>query len=187
MKRLHLGCGTHHIDGFVNIDVSFNPAVDVVDNARFLRGFEANSIELIYACNILEHLGRWEYKPALERWYEILEPMGTLRLSVPNFDALCQYYMKTGDLETIQCALYAGQDSPQNYHYYCWDFVNLRRDLESVGFNNVHGYNRNYTEHAHIRDWSLNYIPYKDSEGKMLSDKVWFKGTNIALNVEAVK
>jgi hypothetical protein len=30
-------------------------------------------------------------------------------------------------------------------------------------------------------------VPYKDSQGKELPDEEWFKGTNIALNVECKK
>lgn len=185
--KLHLGCGSTHIEEFVNVDINYLPNVDVVDNVRFLRKFEENSVDLIYASNTLEHLGRWEYKPALERWYALLKRGGILRLSVPDFAALCRYYTATEDLDTLYSALYAGQDGPHNYHYWCWDLKTLKRDLESVGFSDVKRYDRSRTEHAHIRDWSLNYIPYRDKNNNILPDAEWFKGTFIALNVEAVK
>lgn len=185
--KLHLGCGNRIIKGFVNIDVNYHPNVDLVDNARYLRKFDENSVDLIYTSNTLEHLGRWEYMPALERWYTILKKGGVLRLSVPDFEALCEYYMETKDLETIYCALYAGQDNPQNYHYWCWDFNTLKKDLEKVGFRNIRRYDRNKTEHMDVRDWSLNYVPYRDSNNNVLPDEEWFKGKFIALNVEATK
>ena len=185
--KLHLGCGDTHIDGFINIDVNYLPNVDLVDNVRHLRKFEKNSVDLIYTSNVLEHLGRWEYKPALQRWYELLKKGGVLRISVPDFEAICEYYIETKDLETLYPALYAGQDSPQNFHYWCWDFETLKKDLESVGFTNVKRYDRNKTEHAHVRDWSLNYMPYRDEHNNILPDEEWFKGKFIALNVEAEK
>ncbi len=185
--KLHLGCGNVHIDGFINIDASYLPNVDMVDNVRHLRKFEKGSVALIYASNVLEHLGRWEYMPALERWYELLEEGGILRVSVPDFQALCEYYMETRDLETMYCALYGGQDNPGNYHYWCWDYERLKKDLESAGFVNVRRYDRNKTEHAHARDWSLNYMPYRDKQNAVLPDREWFKGKFVALNVEALK
>ena len=127
--KLHLGCGNIRIEGFVNIDITYNPKVDMVDNVSHLRRFEENSVDLIYTSNTLEHLGRWEYMPALGRWYNLLKKGGILRVSVPNFEAVCEYYMETKNLKTIYSALYAGQDGPQNYHYWCWDFNTLKKDL----------------------------------------------------------
>tara|TARA_B100000315_G_C14593097_1_gene597041 strand:- start:5783 stop:6352 length:570 start_codon:yes stop_codon:yes gene_type:complete len=185
--KLHLGCGNFSIDGFINIDVNYNPEVDIVDDVRYLRKFDEETVDLIYTSNTLEHLGRWNYMPALERWYELLKKGGLLRLSVPDFEAVCEYYMQTKDLKTIYCALYAGQDNPQNFHYWCWDYNTLKEELESIGFRKIHRYDRNKTEHADVRDWSLNYMPYRDENNKILPDDKWFNGKFIALNVEAVK
>ncbi|MFC1789590.1 methyltransferase domain-containing protein [Patescibacteria group bacterium] len=185
--KLHLGCGERHIDGFINIDIKKYPAVDMVDDIRYLKKFKRGTIDVIYACNVLEHLGRWKYMPALKRWYTLLKKGGILRISVPNFRALCEYYLKTGDLKTIYCALYAGQDDPLNYHYWCWDFEILEKELKSIGFKKIKKYDRNKTEHASVRDWSLNFVPYRNKKNKILPDKKWFKGKFIALNVEAQK
>jgi len=185
--KLHLGCGSVRIKGFINIDANYSSVVDMVDNVRHLRKFKENSVDLIYASNVLEHLGRWEYMPALKRWYELLKKGGKLRLSVPDFEALCEYYLKTKDLNTMYCALYGGQDIAGNFHYWCWDFDTLKKDLKSAGFTKIKRYDRNKTEHADVRDWSLNYMPYKDSKNNILPDKEWFKGKFVALNVEATK
>lgn len=185
--KLHLGCGSVHIDGFVNVDINYLPGVDIVDNVRHLRKFEAGSVDLIYASNVLEHLGRWEYTPALSRWYELLKPGGLLRIAIPDFEAICDYYMRTRDLDSIYSALYAGQDGPQNYHHWCWDFTRIKRDLETVGFKDPHKFDRNKTDYADSRDWSINFVPYRDENGNELPDEQWFQGTSIVLNVEATK
>jgi len=185
--KLHLGCGERHIDGFINIDIEYYPGVDMVDDVRYLTKFKENTVDLIYACNVLEHLGRWEYLPALKRWYSLLKKSGVLRISVPDFEAVCEYYISSKDLKSLYPALYAGQDNPRNYHYWCWDFETLKEELESVGFKNVRRYDRNKTEYAHVRDWSLNFVPYRDKNDNILPDEEWFKGKFIALNVEAQK
>lgn len=184
MTNLHLGCGNILLKGYTNVDLDPTVKADVYDDIVTLKKFVKGTIDEIYACNVLEHLGRFKFKSALKRWYGLLKDDGILRLSVPNFEAICEYYTKTKDLDTIYCALYAGQTDPYNFHYWCWDFKTLKRDLESVGFKNVHLFDRSILG---VRDWSLNYVPYHDSKGKELPDSEWFKGTFIALNVEANK
>ena len=186
-NKLHLGCGKIHIYGFINIDIEKYSGVDLVDDVRYLKKFKKNSVDYIYACMVLEHLGRFEYIKALKRWHELLKKGGLLRVTVPDFEAICEYYIKTKDLDSIYCALYAGQDNPENFHYWCWDFRALKKDLELVGFKKIKKYDRNKIEHNNIRDWSLNYVPYRDKNNNILPDKQWFKGKQIALNVEARK
>ena len=99
--KLHLGCGSKHIDGFTNIDIRYLPGVDEVNHVRFLRNYKKDSIDLIYACHVLEHFGRWEYESILTRWFEILKPGGILRLAVPDFEAICHYYNETKDLKVL--------------------------------------------------------------------------------------
>src|SRR5262245_41178270 len=81
--KLHLGCGGKHIDGYVNIDSRHVPGVDKIDDIKFLHSFSANSVDVIYACAVLEHFSRWEYMIALKRWYELLKPGGAPRGAVP--------------------------------------------------------------------------------------------------------
>ena len=61
--KLHLGCGSKRIEGFTNIDIRYLPGVDEINHVRFLRNYKNNSVDLIYACHVLEHFGRWEATP----------------------------------------------------------------------------------------------------------------------------
>jgi len=176
MKKLHLGCGTKHIDGYTNIDVRYLPGVDEVNNIKFLRNYKPNSIDVIYACHVLEHFSRWEYKIVLSRWFELLKPGGVLRLAVPNFSSLCTHYIKTGDLNSIMGLLYGGQDYDENYHYVTFDYNSLNNDLTQIGFSNIHEYNHKNTEHSHVDDFSKAYLPHLDETGILMS-----------LNIEAIK
>lgn len=176
MIKLHLGCGTKHIDGYVNIDARYLPGVDEVDNIKFLRKYKPNSVDVIYACHVLEHVGRYEVEGVLKRWFEILKPGGILRLAVPNFSSICSHYVKSGDLKSIMGLLYGGQDYDGNFHYVTFDFHTLNTTLTDIGFQTVQTYDRDKTEHSHIDDFSNSYIPHMDKNGSLMS-----------LNIEAKK
>jgi len=175
--KLHLGCGDKHIEGYVNIDIRPMNTVDKVDNIKYLRSFKKNSVDVIYSASVLEHFLRWEYKNVLRRWYELLKPGGALRIGVPDFEAISDHYQEHKDLDVLMGLLYGGQDYDQNFHYVCWDFKRMKRDLEYLGFKDVVRYEWRETEHANIDDFSQSYLPHMDKDnGKLMH-----------LNVEATK
>jgi len=174
MKKLHLGCGTKHLDEYINVDIRYLPGVDEVNNIRFLRNYSKNCIDEIYACHVLEHFGRWEYKEVLKRWFEILKPDGKLRIAVPNFEAICQYYFKTSDLMSLMGLLYGGQDYDENYHYVTFDYKSLERDLWDIGFKHITLWDSN--EYLGD-DFSKAYLPHMDTENGLL----------MSLNMLAIK
>lgn len=184
---LHLGCSDTKIPGFVNIDIVETPATDWVCDIRFLSHVEDNSVDLIYACNVLEHIGKTEFYSVLKRWCAVLKPEGILRLSVPNLEAVFKYYVETGDMEGIYSSVYGGQKTEYDCHRWGWDFKTLKKDLTKCGYRDVRYYDRDKTEHAHIRDWSENYLPQLMNDRITIYYTEWKKGTNIALNVEATK
>jgi len=179
MMRLHIGCGSVKIAGFANVDIRYLPNVDVVDNAEFLRKFSGKEIDIIYACHVLEHFSRWRVSSVLKRWYDLLLPDGELFISVPDFEAVVNYYKKTKNLKSLIGLLYGGQDYDENFHHICWDFDSLKKDLTAVGFIDIHryDYNSDETYFADFDDYSKCYLPHMDKENGML----------MSLNVRAVK
>lgn len=164
--KLHLGCGTKHLDGYVNIDIRYLPGVDEVNNIKFLRNYQNNSIDEIYACHVLEHFGRWEYKDVLRRWYELLKSEGTLRIAVPNFEAVCKHYMKHKNLKTLMGFLYGGQDYDENFHYVTFDFNTIKQELHELGFSNITLWD---AEKYAVDDYSKSYLPHMDKRGMLMS------------------
>ena len=175
--KLHLGCGSKHIDGFINIDARELESVDVVDDVRVLDKFNKKSVSLIYASHILEHITRLEYTNVLSRWYELLEDGGVLRIAVPDIEKVFEHYSKYKDLRTLRGFLWGGQSYGFNYHYCGWDFKTLEEDLISVGFKDIKLYDWRKTEHSHIDDFSQCYLPHMDKDNGML----------MSLNIEAKK
>jgi predicted SAM-dependent methyltransferase len=175
--KLHIGCGARYIPGFIHIDARKLPHVDHVATADKLDMFQANSVDLIYACHILDHLGRNELDVVLTEWYRVLMPGGILRVAVSDFEKLVEVYLKTRDLKLLLGPLLGRQDYPENTHYMIFDYRYLSEVLTAAGFKNIRRYDWRQTVHKDYDDLSQAYIPHMDKE----------HGTLISLNVEAEK
>lgn len=175
--KLHLGCGKRYIPGFVHVDGLSYPHVDHVQPIDRLGVFETGSVDLIYACHVVEHFKRHEVEDVLREWFRVIRSGGTIRLSVPDFRVLAQIYLDSGDIDLVVGPICGRQDHQYNVHYNVFDMRSMTRLLERVGFVDVRPYDWRTTEHAGIDDFSQAYIPHMDKEN----------GRLISLNVEATK
>lgn len=146
----------------------------MIDHLPFI---ENNTVEVIYACHLLEHFKRRDFKRVLTEWFRVLAPGGILRIAVPDFEQAIKIYKKTDDLENIMGMLYGGQNYLYNMHYNIFDYKKLSSALNDIGFKKVSRYDWRETEHAHIDDFSQAYYPHMDKEN----------GIQHSLNVEAIK
>lgn len=175
--KLHLGCGKKNLEGFINVDLLDYDHIDYqtsIDNLHFA---EDSSVDLIYACHVLEHVGRYEYEKTLNEWYRVLKPSGVLRLAVPDFEACVKYYSDTGEIMDILGLLVGGQNDKYDYHNMLFDEKLLIRTLKDIGFDNIYRYDWKNTTHKNMDDYSQAYIPHMDKENGLL----------MSLNIEAVK
>jgi len=177
--KLHLGCGKKFIEGFKHVDLLDFEHIDYRTSVDDLHFAKDNSIELIYASHVLEHFGRLEYKDVLKEWFRVLKPNGILRVSVPSFESVVEYYKNHDDnLELLLGLLVGGQKVGQyDYHKMIFDEKFLSKDLKETGFKNVKKYNWKKTEHADRDDFSQAYLPHMDKDNGLL----------MSLNLEAVK
>ena len=174
--KLHLGCGKRHIPGFIHIDAVDYPHVDHVCQIDRLPFLADHSVELIYACHVLEHFKRREVGLVLYEWFRVLKPGGILRLAVPDFAAICAVYQSRHDLAEVIGLLFGRQDYLYNIHYTVYDYATLAHTLLETGFGKVRPWDWKATEHSGVDDYSQAYLPHMDKEGTLMS-----------LNLEAVK
>lgn len=179
-RRLHLGCGAKNIPGFYHVDIADAPHIDHcghVDELAFIRD---GVVEVIYACHVLEHFGRYEIEAVLREWYRVLAIGGVLRLAVPNFAAVVQMYAGEGlrdGMSGLVGLVAGGQRTPYDFHKMIFDEPLLTTFLRRVGFVEVRRWDWRRTEHAAIDDYSQAYLPHLDRENGLL----------MSLNLEAVK
>jgi len=185
-RCLYLGCGDKYIDNFVNIDISSNSKADIIADVTKLEDFDEYSIDLIYTCHMLEHISRHIYKDILKLWYNILKKEGTLRISVPDLYSLAKYYVENKNIDEVRGCIYGGQRNEYDYHYFGYDFDSLKKDLEELGFKDVKRFDWRDLDYD-IKDWSRDYLPKHYSNGKIIPDEEWYRGTLVSLNIEATK
>lgn len=178
--KLHLGCGSKYIPGFFHIDALQFPHVDrqgLVDHLEFLPD---ESVELIYACHVLEHFGRHKVDDVLREWHRVLQPGGVLRLAVPDFQACSRLYVEgklAHGINDIMGLIIGGQRDQHDFHHILFDRPSLEARLKAVGFSEYRLWDWRNTEHSQLDDYSQAYLPHMDKE----------KGTLVSLNLEAIK
>jgi predicted SAM-dependent methyltransferase len=144
--RLHLGCGHIRLKGFCNVDALEVGGVDVIDDIRKLERFPKGSVQEIYTCHVLEHFAHDEVQPLLKRWFDILQPGGTIRISVPDIDRIVRIYHKNfKHFETRGHSpwiglIYGGQTTPYDFHKTGFNACWLSYQLELCGFESCEEY-----------------------------------------------
>lgn len=106
MQMLNLGCGTLFHPDWVNVDIApAAPGVLAADLAGELP-FAAASFDAVYCSHVLEHLAPEVAAALLRRIHGVLRPGGTLRVVVPDLEAMARLYL--GLLEEL------GEESGRN-------------------------------------------------------------------------
>lgn len=183
--KLHLGCYQKKIYGYVNVDIRPEVKPDMVADVFVLPDVQLESVEVIYACHVLEHATFEKARLAMARWYALLKPKGILRLAVPDLEAVFAYYHETCDLDELRSFIYGSQKHPYDVHYTGWDFNSLCEDLAAIGFKDIKRYDWRTTEHFYIDDYSQCYMPQISYKSRRPNDTIG--GTLLSLNVEAIK
>lgn len=166
------GMGEGYVDGSVEgfKTVDLRDGADYQMDASDLSVFQDESVETVYASNILEHFPMERTVPVLKEWYRVLKPGGWLYVSVPDFHRAVQMYQKSGLTLWLRYHLWGDQKHKLNYHYAGFTLATLSKDLSDAGFRDAQRMTR----------W-----PFIVRDGSTCVDTVERK--TISLNVGALK
>ncbi len=135
-KKLMLGY-SEKIDGWVTFDI--NPGADYIGNIKNLSLFKSNSIEVVYASHVLEHINCNEAQDALKEIYRILKPGGEVFLAVPNTASLSK--LLETDLAQTAIDIIFGVNRPvadwYPQHKYGYTETLLSKILLESGFSEI--------------------------------------------------
>jgi GT2 family glycosyltransferase/predicted SAM-dependent methyltransferase len=133
--RLNLGCGTFHLEGFVNVDMQEAVRPDLVCDILDLP-YEEESVDEIYAGHILEHFDWKDGEVALHYWMTLLKPGGKISVCVPDIDYLMKEYVANPSPEKLRELndLYIYSYCQVSPHKYAYSAALLKEAMETAGF-----------------------------------------------------
>lgn len=168
-RKLHLGCGLHHLDDWLNSDLSpRSKAVVVVDvTKRF--PFVDETFDYVFSEHMIEHLSYAEGRHMLDECFRVLRPGGTLRLSTPDLSFLISLYGEEKSMlqdhyirwvtEKFIDGAPACEDTfvinnfVRNWgHTFIYDEKTLRSSLEKSKFTGIVRCNLNESVHQDLRN-----------------------------------
>jgi len=128
LNKLNIGCGNNILPGWVNLDISSLPGVDVVcDIQKLPLPFADEYFDEILCQDILEHV---EYIPILRDIYRIMKKGGVLSIRVPHFTSKHNFIDPTHKkMFSINTFDFFVKDSFQQYgrgYYFDFAFTSCR-------------------------------------------------------------
>ncbi|MEP6749374.1 MAG: methyltransferase domain-containing protein [Bacteroidota bacterium] len=204
MIKLNLGCGSVRPEGWINTDSSLNanlqkiPLVGKTITRQFNKvvyddsnmvymnlnkrwKYADNSVDIVYASHLFEHLSLSAAQLFLSESYRVLQTGGVIRLVVPDLYKICKRYIaeyESGDKEDptefimwainmhregqygakigfLKKTVLEGQGYPHQ-HKFMYDEKSLGKKIKEAGFKDVRSFTYGVSE----------YIPgIKDVEG----------------------
>ncbi|MEO8190766.1 MAG: methyltransferase domain-containing protein [Acidobacteriota bacterium] len=137
--RLHVGCGSEAIPGWVNIDSRPLPGVDRVLDVT--SGLPFDGVEAVYAEHFLEHLSLDDGLAFLAECRRALKDEGVLRLSTPNLDWVYLTHYQIGrwsdDTESLRDCFQMNRAFHGWGHRFLYNAPSLAAVLRASGFATV--------------------------------------------------
>lgn len=130
--KLHLGCGSKHFDGYVNVDLWISEATDVICDVSKLP-WPDNSAEVIESYHVIEHISHTKILNTLKEWYRVLKPGGHLVIECPHFDEEIKEYLAGNEERLLN--IFGRQRFAGDTHLYGYNPERLIRYLQETGFS----------------------------------------------------
>lgn len=142
-KRLHLGCGSNLLDGWINVDVE-GPRGAIRWDLRNPLPVESGTVSHIFCEHFIEHVTFPEATELLAECHRVLRPGGILRISTPDLQMVINQYLAGRLCEWIDvgwepstpCQM-VNEGMRLWGHQFVYDAAELTRILEEIGFHEV--------------------------------------------------
>lgn len=168
--RLHLGCGGHRLEGWINVDLE-PPGTDVAADCARPLPFPDASVAFVHCEDLLEHLDREAGARLLAECFRVLRPGGVLRVLTPDLASLVRrVYLDAEPGHLAWCRAQLSAEGPcqalnmhlrmNGEHRFVYDEVELSSALARAGFR-VERARWNQSKHPELRyldlrDFGLN-------------------------------
>ncbi|MBK7953705.1 MAG: methyltransferase domain-containing protein [Candidatus Accumulibacter sp.] len=141
--KIHLGCGSNYLDGWVNLDLD-SPVADTHADLRNPLPYPDASVDFIFNEHFLEHLSREQGVVFLRECRRVLKPGGVFRVSTPDLRWLVAQYVSgkldewadVGWMADTPCRL-LNEGMRLWGHEFLYDLPELIQTLRGAGFGNT--------------------------------------------------
>lgn len=168
--KLHVGCASKRLNGYINIDSRQTEATDHVCDAGAITIAAPGSVAEIYSRHMLEHLDPNDALATLTHWHALLAPAGMLHVIVPDitFHARQLLGLERSSLADQNLHAFAGfwgwrdearGGSREDAHRWGYTEQSLMSLLIDIGFTDV----QRLTEGPDSEPWHLNLIARREA------------------------
>ena len=157
---LHVGCGSVHLDGWINIDLE-SPVADVKHDLRQPLPYPDGSVDLIYNEHFIEHLNIPDGLIFMRECHRVLKSGGILRLATLDLSHVAfRYFFRWKDQDWITRYNCDWLQTPAEMinlvfraweHKFIYDAQELNRRLREAGFTMVKRKKLNKSKHVQLR------------------------------------
>lgn len=140
-RRLHVG-GWERREGWEILDAVPRDGVNHIGDAADLSRFADGTFVELYASHVLEHFDFTEdVALVLKEWHRVLQPGGSLYVSVPDLERLCHLYLTPGLAPEarlkIMWMMFGAHSDSYDYHLVGFNADYLGSALHQAGFTDV--------------------------------------------------
>lgn len=162
-RRLNLGAGSTHIQGFENLDIKSG-------NNIYPLEYPDGTIDVIRASHVLEHFSHHDVPNVLRNWAAKLRPGGLMKIAVPDFAWIAQKYVEQ-ERVPLHAFLMGGQVDEHDFHKCMFDFDSLRQLMADAGLERIGRWESEIEDCADL-PVSLNLQGFKPTSAPQLQGKV---------------
>jgi predicted SAM-dependent methyltransferase len=155
VRKLHIGCGPHLLDGWLNSDYQAIPRDILEIDATKTFPIASNKFDYVFTEHMIEHILYPQGLSMLSECFRILRKNGTIRVSTPDLQfAVSLYQSQKTDpqKEYIKASInhFIAEETHGNDdvfvinnlfrawgHQFIYDEQTLRNSLEKAGFKNI--------------------------------------------------
>jgi hypothetical protein len=138
--KYHLGCGSHYLEGYLNVDfpdANHNVNHDIrADLYTDILQMHYEECEEIRSHHFFEHFNYFDTFALLYKWTNALKSGGKLTIDLPDLEELCRAYL-SADTKTkflVARYLYGSHEADWAYHINGWSKETLEIVLQSLGY-----------------------------------------------------
>lgn len=159
--KVHLGCGTHRLPGWVNVDGLKTQATDVVlDFSNGLPFVPNGALQAIYWSHGPEHIHADLLPGLLRDLRRVLAKGGELIVAAPDFEGIYKHRFASSANGSAWLAAIYGEctstDHPFLAHKQCFTAETMGQLLREAGFENVRPWvPSDYPDIARVRDYAV--------------------------------